>query len=148
MFNIDQFQSRIDDLCVNFERSKGSSVQVSVDACREGLLSIFGRFENSPSVYFSVGTGWFPLLFTLNKKLSFLDPNYRILQVKEKFSGLRFYAFFSDISPTALSICDDLIRVAEFQSTKTCEICGCVGFAVEKNGYVSTRCKLHGISPA
>jgi hypothetical protein len=39
---------------------------------------------------------WMPAILELNDKLSMLDPDYKISQVKEKFGGLRFYATTSN----------------------------------------------------
>jgi hypothetical protein len=133
----------IDELCASFDSSKDDFCDISVDQCREEFLSLFTRFSNDPVLYFAVDPGWFPLVFELNRKLSKLDPAYTIFQIKEKFAGLRFYAYFSNIPPIVESICFDLISFAELKSNTICEICGLRGEAVKKDGYFLTRCKKH-----
>jgi len=38
-----------------------------------------------------VRKGWWPLLARLDRDIAALAPNYQLLQVKEKFGGLRYY---------------------------------------------------------
>ena len=60
-----------------------------------------------------------------------------IMQVKEKFAGLRFY----------VSGCDDrigtLIEFAERMSRCTCEKCGAPGELDDGTGWMKTHCKKH-----
>lgn len=63
-----------------------------------------------------VGPGWKKLVDPLKEVCKL--TNTKILQVKEKFGGLRFYV---DAAPEWLY---DLICLAEGASTKTCEDCG------------------------
>lgn len=53
------------------------------------LNDIISRMEDWPSI--DCGPGWHQLIADCNKELSALDPNYRVLQVKQKFNGLRYY---------------------------------------------------------
>ena len=41
--------------------------------------------------YISCNEGWYNILDELDNKLAYLDPDYQINQVKEKFGTLRFY---------------------------------------------------------
>lgn len=34
---------------------------------------------------------WLPVIARTHVKLLYIDPNYQILQIKEKFGGLRYY---------------------------------------------------------
>ncbi len=63
-----------------------------------------------------VGPGWKKLVDPLEEVCKL--TNTKILQVKEKFGGLRFYV---SGAPEWLY---DLIHVAEWASIKTCEDCG------------------------
>ena len=60
-----------------------------------------------------------------------------IMQVKEKFAGLRFY----------VNNCDDrvdtLIEFAERMSRCTCEVCGAPGELDDGTGWMKTHCKKH-----
>lgn len=88
------------------------------------------------------GPGWNHILAQLNAKLSMLDPDYKILQIKEKFGTLRFYY---ETNTTLFSIkeaMDRYIRYAEIQSSKTCEKCGAEGSLINrKMGWMKTVCK-------
>lgn len=69
----------------------------------------------------SIGKGWEPLVIDLHHKLREIDPDYQIVQIKEKFGGLRYY------TRQTLGVFDefrDLINEAEELSFKTCEECG------------------------
>jgi hypothetical protein len=61
---------------------------------------------------------------------------FKVLQVKEKFGGLRFYSNFSD---EAIS---HVIRDAEAESLKTCEVCGKPG-KPNRGGWIKTCCAEH-----
>ena len=64
-----------------------------------------------------------PLVEALNRKLATQDPvsSFEVLQVKEKFGGLRFYPnHHSDAI-------DECIQKAQEQAVKTCMECGQAG---------------------
>ena len=88
-----------------------------------------------------IGPGWEPMVYTLDKFLQSIDPNYKVLQVKEKFGGLRFYY---EVSATAT---DDAVRqaralvsFAEALSFETCEECGASGTLLDVGGWWRTLC--------
>lgn len=133
----------IDRICDLFELNVAPDTSF-VRADAQNLLSgLFARFKSSPWIYFSVGTGWLPLLHDLNSKLALLDPNYQITQIKEKFGGLRFYVSFSEINPLLETICYDVIHLIENKSFNVCEICGKYGSVDVNNAHYSTRCIIH-----
>ena len=101
---------------------------------------IIGNVEDS-----HVADGWLELVEQLNKDIAKISPTYGINQIKEKFSGLRFYIKFNEsLLNDELDAIDLLIAKAESKSFKICEICGESGKLVKfKNGVVSTRCKDH-----
>ncbi len=85
--------------------------------------------------------GWTPLIKELDSKLSELDPNYTIEQVKEKFGGLRYY-FYSD-SENADVIYDvmyDLEDEYENKSFKICEGCGSTENVTTEGSWLKTFC--------
>lgn len=91
-----------------------------------------------------VGPGWekivTPLIEYCNKH------GVEILQIKEKFSSLRFYyrrhaneiGLMGDPDP----VLDKLITVAEEECEKTCEWCG-DGGTKTKGGWIKTLCPEH-----
>ena len=61
-----------------------------------------------------------------------------ILQIKEKFGGLRVYISSGNDKM------HEFIREAEKASFRTCEICGDLGLAcTSKSGWLKTLCKKH-----
>lgn len=97
-------------------------------------------FEDFPDLYrersdprsplrfgFACMDGWKNLIYELSEKLSKLDPECVVLQVKEKFGGLRFYAF------SETDGVQSLINEYESKSYKTCERCG-ITEGVKKRG--------------
>lgn len=74
--------------------------------------------------------GWKSIIDDTHRKLKYIDPDYKISQIKEKFGGLRYYY---DQSPEISygdirrEIMDDIVRVAEINASNTCELCGASG---------------------
>ena len=81
--------------------------------------------------YLSCGDGWYNLIDELSAKLEPLGVV--VMQVKEKFSGLRFYI---DIGTDEAF---DLIREAESKSVHICEKCGKPG-ETRATGWIKTLC--------
>jgi hypothetical protein len=101
--------------------------------------------------------GWLPLLHELDTKLKERWPDYTILQVKEKFGTLRFYADaglaapdFPDsvagqIASTQWHVDNietfrDVICEYETRSAEICERCGGPGKLDTTGMWWSTRC--------
>ena len=87
------------------------------------------------------GKGWLPLIEPLVKYIENYNKDkndeekIEILQIKEKFGGLRFYTNFYT---TELS---DMIRSAEKESYITCECCGSkVNVGQTCSGWITTIC--------
>ena len=87
---------------------------------------------------FECGDGWFDLIKKLCEKLNALNlKNFRVIQVKEKFGGLRFY-----IGPVKTKKADKVFRLidkATEKSYRTCEACGRPG-KPNKEGWIKTLC--------
>lgn len=87
------------------------------------------------------GKGWHPILIPLFDYIEKYNINKNddekiiVLQVKEKFGGLRFYCnFYTDDLR-------NLIRIAESDCAETCELCGTkenVGITL---GWITTCCE-------
>ena len=73
--------------------------------------------------FIECGAGWDRILDDVEERLNYLDPNYEVNQVKEKFGTLRFYYETAE-NAVVQDIMDDVISMAEFWSARTCEICG------------------------
>jgi translation initiation factor 2 beta subunit (eIF-2beta)/eIF-5 len=94
---------------------------------------------------FECGDGWYNLLSDLCKELKeAVDVEkwedgweFKVLQVKEKYGGLRFYI------GSATELIFDIIDKYEALSYTVCEICGEPGKLSEKNRWYSTLCQKH-----
>jgi hypothetical protein len=71
----------------------------------------------------NVGEGWYALVNDLDEAVLALVPGRRILQIKEKFGGLRYYVELPDTDPAARERARALIGIAEDRSYKVCEDC-------------------------
>jgi hypothetical protein len=106
-------------------------------------LKTFADFKSEfPQMFdnchgFSFGEGWLDLVHKLTSDLQKLDPALKVLQVKEKFGGLRFY-----VGP-ASKLVHDRIELAEKESYQTCEVCGSKEAKVRTGGWLRTLCDAH-----
>lgn len=84
----------------------------------------------------SVGAGWAPLVNRVFDKLETIKGNVKIIQVKEKYGGLRIYTDYSNEE------LDEVIYDAEHESLEMCEVCGQPGKLRGKSWYY-TSCDEH-----
>ena len=94
-----------------------------------------GHFTDRPPIlsrhFCSVEDGWLQLLHDCIAELIAADWDKHILQIKEKFGGLRFY-----IGSGSEEV-HDIIRKYEDLSYETCEVCG-------ETGELRLDCGWHG----
>jgi hypothetical protein len=76
------------------------------------------EYRKSLDEYCSVGKGWKPLIISLCDNIIAIDDTIEVMQVKEKFGGLRFY---THNTPPKMR---KRILKAIKQSHKICENCG------------------------
>jgi hypothetical protein len=81
---------------------------------------------NYPEPYgLECGDGWKDIIERTHEKLVYIDPNYTIFQIKEKFGGLRYYySTLFEHDGIEQNIMDDIVRAAEYEASRTCELCG------------------------
>lgn len=84
----------------------------------------------------SVGAGWAPLVNRVFDKLETIKGNVKIIQVKEKYGGLRIYTDYRNEE------LDEVIYDAEHESLEICEQCGQPGKLRGKSWYY-TSCDEH-----
>ena len=100
---------------------------------------------------FDCGDGWFDLLYELSQKLAPLvdkanavedmdDYKFQVIQVKEKFGGLRYY--ISSVPHEYADEIFDLIAEYEHKSYEICEDCGKPG-EVRDLSWITTLCDEH-----
>lgn len=87
--------------------------------------------------YPNIPKGWRDLVEYTHGKLLQIDPRYKILQIKEKFGGLRYY-----ISTESKRVNDmqSFIFEAEKKSRIICQNCGKDGNSRQVNGWHLTAC--------
>ena len=98
---------------------------------------------------FECGDGWYDLVDSLCRKLTFLSKvsGLQIVadQVKEKFGTLRFYFHTEGETKEEgwFDIVNDVVDVSEHRSRYTCEVCGEYGECEATRGWYSTLCEVH-----
>lgn len=107
--------------------------------------------DRSPVIEFSICIGWYNLLDELSRGLQPLvvqhnkiNPNkFKVIQIKEKFAGLRYYisTVDSSVSKEVYSLIDE----AQIKSTRICEYCGRKGSFRGNIGWMHTLCFRHYI---
>lgn len=104
---------------------------------------LWHRFSFMDGVICECGDGWYQLIYTLCvqienvfTKRGYAIKDFTVLQVKEKFGGLRFYtgSTFEEIFA--------LIERTERKSFVTCEVCGDPG-EVQPGYWQKVRCEKH-----
>lgn len=89
---------------------------------------------------FECGDGWFSLLEDLLSKIYKEGLGLvKVLQVKEKFGGLRFYFKREGADSSRL---EELVAEAEVKANHTCETCGKEG-SLRSGGWMKTLCDKH-----
>lgn len=90
----------------------------------------------------SVGPGWVSILKEVLEEFAEIqkrDESLRIVQVKEKFGGLRIYTISSEEVYDEVHV---VIRNAEQKASKTCEDCGSIENVEERtSGWIRTLCE-------
>lgn len=84
-----------------------------------------------------VGVGWYDLLSDYLDKLSKIDPDVKIMDIKEKFGTLRIFAMSEN--PDASDEVFELERIIEDRSGEICEECGDSGHSRD-GGWIRTLC--------
>jgi hypothetical protein len=95
--------------------------------------------------YISAPDGWLELVKECDELLAHLDPDYRIIQIKEKFGGLRYY-FATDKTGLDEKVMRTLVQAFEERSGRVCQECGGLnglGESVEIRGWYFTLCPVH-----
>jgi hypothetical protein len=87
--------------------------------------------------FFDVEDGWLQLIKNLIIELIEFGWDGKILQVKQKYGGLRFYIQNETVVERTI------ISKYEKESYNICEICGNLGNQVTKNGWIVTLCEKH-----
>lgn len=107
-----------------------------VQAARKAVEDKHPMFKGVPWGL-AVGYGWFDLIDKLASDIEATRKDVRVLQVKEKFGGLRFYVKSSS------NEVHRLITEAEKKSYTICEKCGEPGQLRNDLSWIQTLCDAH-----
>lgn len=98
----------------------------------------YNFYDHDPAKYIDIDEGWYKLALQCHIELLNADPDYRILQIKEKFGALRFYVEPSEeYYQTSMDKKDsivDIIKKYEALSQITCEATGQSGVLMRSFG--------------
>ncbi len=137
-----QFQQAISQLDPDATRDK---LHLPDDAGEheDALRAILLRIPDGWGRWLSLGAGWWPLIIDLDRRLAVIDPAYVVLQCKEKFGGLRYYARTSDgLDPAGRTHFRELIEQAQDRSWRICEQCSGEGMLhASSSSYLQTLCQ-------
>ena len=93
---------------------------------------------------FAIGPGWYHIVEELCGNIAWhlkglkadVRPDFKVVQVKEKFAGLRFYVDNADAT------INGMIYMAEGWANKACELCGNRGIQ-RTTGWFKVLCDEH-----
>jgi hypothetical protein len=108
------------------------------------MTSAFDKPSDMMTGVNNVGQGWHQLIKDLETELNTIDSNFELLQVKEKFGGLRYYAELSAGGSIVDSqLFHEHVHQAEERSFHHCEVCGEAGIVRSVKGWLKTLCEKH-----
>jgi hypothetical protein len=88
--------------------------------------------------------GWKDIVLETDEMLAYIDPDYEIHQIKEKFGTLRYYyGSEHNFSSIQGKIMYAITQAAEARSSRTCEVCGKYGELDTSKYYIRTLCEEH-----
>jgi hypothetical protein len=107
---------------------------------KNDFIEILQKIPENWGRWITCDRGWYKLIIDTHKKLKYIDPNYEIHQIKEKFGGLRYYYQSSfPFSSMQDQIMEAIVNAAEEIASKTCETCGIYDYKAK----VETRVRNH-----
>lgn len=102
---------------------------------------ILDSIRGGSRFHFECGNGWYP---AVHAALSFASKRneekqlgLRIIQVKEKFAGLRIYHLGGD------ELTEACFSAASIIAGSMCDVCSRLGYADNQAGWVAVRCEEH-----
>lgn len=105
------------------------------------LETILRRIPDGWGRWISHDAGWYPIVVGVDERLSAIDPEYVVHQIKEKFGTLRYYCAPSgEPSPAVFDAFRAITGEAERASAITCERCSEPGILHETRYLVKTLC--------
>lgn len=104
------------------------------------IVEEFPEIMSECRLGYSFGNGWNDLVREFLTKAKMIDPDLKVLQIKEKFGGIRiYYGVNVEVNTEEIR---KLCRDAEDKSYLTCEFCGKPG-ELRDTDWQKTACDLH-----
>ena len=104
------------------------------------LQPIIDRLSEKYSTSVDIDEGWYEIALHCNDELAKIDPDYTILQIKQKFGELRYY--FQPSSSATEEMRHKMLTIVllhESKAKKTCEATGGAGVLMKSpTGYYRT----------
>lgn len=113
----------------------------------------FGKYlaDTYPNIFteplwISCNEGWHDLIDDLSRKISeaadrFPHRSVTVVQIKEKFGGLRYYLNYEDMNDDSIHVIEKIVRDTESKSYKICEDCsGEADICSPKHYWMKTLC--------
>lgn len=106
-----------------------------VTRTREDVAALLEPFMAERNAGFWPTDGWLNLIVTIHERLAG-NPNYRVVQIKEKFGGLVYAA--DGLTPDER----EFVRDMEQMSARVCQQCGHEGddVRIRQRGWYATLC--------
>lgn len=99
-------------------------------------------YDKKPEKYISIDEGWYKLVLDCHLELVKIDPDYRVLQIKQKFGELRYYYEPSQEYWEEYKTVSSMAKISskyENLSKTTCEATGGSGVLMRSpNGHFKT----------
>jgi hypothetical protein len=144
--DIDATLARLRTLDIDPARHR-DTVDVPADAGTAGAVieTILRRIPDGWDRSLRVDAGWYPLVIATDARLTRLDPDYVVHQIKEKYGTLRYVCAprSEDPPPELADAMDAITDDAQRASARTCERCGQPGTLHQSpRHWVKTRCAM------
>ena len=122
--------------------------QSDLVARHPALFNLTEHGRTSTPGWPTVGDGWRELVETAVGRIAKAVAaapagSLRIVQVKEKFAGLRLYWQSAGLSDEIKNAVEEAVALAEARSACTCEMCGVEGRLYNRGGWFATACPDH-----
>lgn len=112
-----------------------AELQAEVEKLKSRIPEAFSK-----TIDVDVDEGWYQIVVDCSKAIDAIYPHYKILQIKQKFGGLRFYLdIHGDATSEQRNQIYATIRNYEEIAQKTCEATGLPGVPMKSpHGWVKT----------
>ena len=104
-----------------------SELQIQVENLKNKIPAPFYK-------HIDIDEGWYQIAVDCDRDLTAINPDYQILQIKEKFGGLRYYIKPVNATTKEVKDMNKVIRRYEGIASRTCEATGLPGVLMKSVG--------------